>query len=260
MAKKGQRVMKVWFVGAGPGDPELLTLKAHRLLSNCHCCIWAGSLINPQLLSILPDHAISYDSSGMTLDQIIDVICQFKEKDLDVVRMHTGEPSLYGAIGEQINRLEELKISYEIVPGISSFQAAAAIAGVELTMPEVSQTVVITRTGGRTPLPDSQTLAKIAPLKATLCIFLSIDKINLIAEELIPFYGENCPAVAIYHASWPDQMMVKGTLADLPIKVNDAGMKRTGMILVGHALGKSSTVSKLYASHFTHGYRNGTTE
>ena len=176
------------------------------------------------------------------------------------MRLHTGEPSLFGAIGEQIARLEDLGINFEIIPGISSFQASAAIAGIELTMPEVSQTVIITRAAGRTPVPSHQTLEHIAPLKATLCIFLSIDKIDAIVDQLIPHYGETCPAVAIYHASWPDQKMVKGTLADLAKKVIDSGMKRTGMILVGHALGKSRTVSQLYDSHFTHGYRKGTVE
>ena len=252
--------MKVWFVGAGPGDPELLTVKAHRLLKQCSCCIWAGSLVNPALLSLLPEQATIYDSAGMTLDETISVICEYRDKGTDVVRLHTGEPSLFGAIGEQIARLEDLGINFEIVPGISSFQASAAIAGIELTMPEVSQTVIITRAAGRTPVPSHQTLEHIAPLKATLCIFLSIDKIDTIVDQLIPHYGETCPAVAIYHASWPDQKMVKGTLADLAKKVIDSGMKRTGMILVGHALGKSRTVSQLYDSHFTHGYRKGTIE
>lgn len=252
--------MKVWFVGAGPGDPELLTVKAHRLLTQCACCIWAGSLVNPELLSLLPKQATRYDSSGMTLDETIDTICQYRDKEMDLVRLHTGEPSLFGAIGEQIARLEDLGISYEIIPGISSFQASAAIAGVELTMPEVSQTVIITRAAGRTPVPAHQSLENIAPLKATLCIFLSIDKIDTIIEQLIPHYGATCPAVAIYHASWPDQKMVKGTLADLAEKVSKSGMTRTGMILVGHALGKSHTVSQLYDSHFTHGYRKGTIE
>ena len=252
--------MKVWFVGAGPGDPELLTVKAHRLLTQCRCCIWAGSLVNPALLSLLPDQATIYDSAGMTLDETISVMCEYRDKGTDVVRLHTGEPSLFGAIGEQIARLEDLGINFEIIPGISSFQASAAIAGIELTMPEVSQTVIITRAAGRTPVPSHQTLEHIAPLKATLCIFLSIDKIDAIVDQLIPHYGETCPAVAIYHASWPDQKMVKGTLADLAKKVIDSGMKRTGMILVGHALGKSRTVSQLYDSHFTHGYRKGTVE
>jgi precorrin-4/cobalt-precorrin-4 C11-methyltransferase len=257
MAAKGYTLMKVWFTGAGPGDPELLTVKAYNLLSKCKCCIWAGSLVNPQILSIIPKDAIIYDSATMNLDEIIAVICEYRDKDIDVVRLHTGEPSLYGAIGEQIARLEQLNISYEVIPGISSFQIAAAIAGKELTMPEVSQTVIITRTGGRTPVPDFQTLDQIAPVKATLCIFLSIDKIDLIVDKLFPHYGKECPVFAVYHASWPDQMQVSGTLENIAEKVRNAGMHRTGMILVGHALGKSNTVSQLYDSHFTHGYRKG---
>ncbi len=252
--------MKVLFIGAGPGDPELLTVKAHRLLSECKCCIWAGSLINPQILAILQKDTALFDSSSMTLDQIIEVICQFRDKNVDVIRLHTGEPSLFGAIGEQIARLDSLNIPYEIIPGISSFQASAAVAGVELTMPEVSQTVIITRTEGKTSVPSCQRLENIAPLKATLCIFLSIDKIDSIVKKLIPFYGDNCPVIAVFHASWPDQKMVKGMLCDIAQKVHYADMRRTGMILVGHALGKSNTVSQLYHSQFSHGYRKAIIE
>jgi precorrin-4/cobalt-precorrin-4 C11-methyltransferase len=257
MAAKGYKIMKVWFTGAGPGDPELLTVKAYNLLSKCKCCIWAGSLVNPEILSIIPKDAVIYDSATMNLDEIINVICEFRDNNIDVVRLHTGEPSLFGAIGEQIARLEQLNISYEVIPGISSFQISAAIAGKELTMPEISQTVIITRTSGRTPVPDCQTLEQIAPIRATLCIFLSIDKIDQIVEQLLPHYGKNCPVFAVYHASWPDQMQVAGTLENIADKVRDAGMHRTGMILVGHALGKSSTVSQLYDANFTHGYRKG---
>ncbi len=252
--------MKVWFVGAGPGDIELLTVKAHKILSNCKCCIWAGSLVNPEILSLLPDEAAKFDSSGMALDEIIKVMIEYRDKGCDVVRLHTGEPSLFGAIGEQITKLDSLNINYEIIPGISSFQASAAIAGVELTMPEISQTVIITRTEGRTPVPSYQSLEKLAPLKATICIFLSIDKVDCIAEKLIPHYGEHCPVIVIYHASWPDQKVVSGKLSDISEKIRESGITRTGMILVGHALCKSDKVSQLYNAAFTHGFRKGTTE
>lgn len=252
--------MKVWFIGAGPGDPELLTVKAYNLLQKSQCCIWAGSLVNPQILKILPPEAECYDSSGMTLDEIISTICEYRDKQIDVVRLHTGDPSLFGAIGEQMLRLDSLGIEYEVIPGISSFQASAAVAKSELTMPDVSQTVIITRTEGRTPLPESQTLEHIAPLKATLCIFLSIDKISGIADRLIPFYGEDCPVVAVYHASWPDQKSIRGTLKTIGKQVQEAGMQKTGMILIGQALGKSNHLSKLYDPHFSHGYREGKKE
>jgi precorrin-4/cobalt-precorrin-4 C11-methyltransferase len=249
--------MKVWFVGAGPGDPELLTIKAHRLLSQCQCCIWAGSLVNPDILKIVPDKAAIYDSAKLPLDEIIAIMSEYHSKNTDVIRLHTGEPSLFGAIGEQIIELEKLGIDHEIVPGISSFQASAAIVKTELTMPDISQTVIITRTEGRTPMPSTQSLEQIGPLKATLCIFLSIDKIDSVLKRLAPFYGESCPAVAIYHASWPDQKVVRGTIENLARKAHEAGMSRTGMILVGEALGKSTNKSKLYDSTFSHGFRKG---
>jgi precorrin-4/cobalt-precorrin-4 C11-methyltransferase len=251
--------MKVFFVGAGPGDPELLTLKGARLLKECKCCIWAGSLVNPTILEFLPKDCQTYDSSTMELSAIIDVIKSCRDTDTDVIRLHTGEPVIYGAIGEQIAQLQKLDIAYEIVPGISSFQAAAAVVGCELTSPEISQTIVITRTGGRTPVPQSQTLEKIAPLKATCCVFLSIDKIGGIVQEMAPVYGWDCPIAVVYHASWPNQVLLKGTLQDIEEKVKSAGLTRTGMIIIGEALAGAKYESRLYDSSFTHGYREGTT-
>jgi len=250
--------MKVYFVGAGSGDPELLTLKAHRLLSACRCCVYAGSLVNPALLDLLPPGAERHDSAGMDLAQIVAVLRDAASRGVDVVRLHTGEPSIFGAIGEQMDALDELGIDYEVVPGISSFQAAAAALRVELTAPEVSQTVILTRAGGRTSVPAEQDLARLAATRATLCLFLSADRAEELAAALRPHYGDDCPAAMVYHASWPDQRIVRGTLRDIGAKVRESGITRTALILVGHALARPvKQASKLYDRGFSHGYREG---
>ncbi len=251
----GAHVPKVYFVGAGPGDPELLTRKAERLLRGCRCCIWAGSLVNPALLDFLPPDAARHDSAGMTLDETLAVVEACYKRGVDVVRLHTGEPALFGAIGEQMARLDRLGIGYEVVPGISSFQAAAAAIRCELTAPEVSQAVLLTRAPGRTPVPDAHTLAKVAHLRTTLCVFLSTDRIEDVVGTLQPHYGAGCPAAVVYHASWPDEKVVRGTLATIAALVKEAGLTRTGMIIVGQALAGTSAESRLYAADFAHGYR-----
>lgn len=253
--QEGAGMGRVYFVGAGPGDPDLLTRKAERLLRSCRCCIWAGSLVNPALLAFLPESAQVYDSAGMTLDDILRVMREACLRGVDVVRLHTGEPSLFGAIGEQMTRLAAFGIEYEVVPGISSFQAAAAAVRCELTCPEVSQAVLLTRAAGRTPVPDSHTLDKAATLGATLCIFLSTDRTQDVVATLLPHYGADCPAAVVYHASWPDQIIVRGNLGNLADRVREAGLTRTGMILVGRALAGPVVESRLYAADFAHGYR-----
>lgn len=250
--------MNVYFVGAGPGDPGLLTVRAKELLEACTCCIWAGSLVNPALLSIVPGDAEIHDSAGMNLEEIIAVIKRTVDDGRDVVRLHTGEPAIFGAIGEQMDALDELGISYEVIPGISSFQAAAAALQIELTAPEISQTVILGRTAGRTPVPESQSLENLARTRSTLCLFLSVGKMREIAGELAAHYGDDCPAAVVYHASWPDQQVIRGTLSDIAEKVETAGIKKTAQVLVGHALARPfSHASLLYASHFSHGYREG---
>lgn len=248
--------MKVFFVGAGPGDPDLLTVKARRLLESARCCIHAGSLVNPQLLSLLPAGAARHDSAGMDLQQIIAVIEQARAAGIDVVRLHTGEPSIYGAIGEQMDALDALGIDYEVVPGISSFQAAAAALKTELTAPGIAQTIILTRTAGRTPMPAGEDLARLAQSRATLCIFLSSDKIADVAATLIPHYGQTCPAAAVYHASWADQKIIRGTLADIAPAMHRENITRTAIVIVGHALTRPlAEASKLYDRTFGHGYR-----
>ncbi len=248
--------MKVFFVGAGPGDPELLTVKAQRLLKNCRFCIYAGSLVSPAVLELLPVDAERHDSATLDLDQIVGLFTAARTRGLDVIRLHTGEPALFGAIGEQMDALDALGIDYEVVPGVSSFQAAAAELRVELTAPDIAQTVVLTRVAGRTPVPEQQSLQRLAASRATLCLFLSVDKIDEIAATLGPHYGEDCPAAVVFRASWPDQNVVRGTIGDIAARVHEQGISRTAMVLVGHALQRPLPhASRLYDPQFTHGYR-----
>lgn len=247
--------MKVYFVGAGPGDPELLTLKAERLIRGAQVCIYAGSLVSPAVLALLPEDAERRDSAGMTLEEIVSVCCDAHASGRDIVRLHSGEPSLYGAIGEQMTALKNCGIDYEVVPGVSAFQAAAAALRVELTMPEVAQTVILTRAGGRTPVPPRQDLAALAASRATLCLYLSTDRIAEVCDTLTPYYGADCPAALVYHASWPDQRLIRGPLSQLAGCVQQAGVRKTAVILVGAALGPSAERSRLYDAAFSHGFR-----
>ena len=250
--------MRVYFVGAGPGDPELLTVKAQRLLRDARCCIYAGSLVGAEVIALLPEDANRHDSAGMTLDEIVEVCVQAQRQQVDVVRLHSGEPAIYGAIGEQMDALDRLGIEYEIVPGISSFQAAAAALKVELTAPEIAQTIILTRRAGRTPMPPSEELSRLAAARATLCIFLSTDKLAGVIETLAESYGAECPAALVYHASRPDECVVRGTLADIGGRIRASGITRTAIFLVGYALARPLPhASKLYDSMFGHGYRPG---
>lgn len=249
--------MKVFFVGAGPGDPDLLTVKAHRLLSACRICVYAGSLVSPGVLSLLPPDCEKSDSARLSLDEIEKRFRDARDRDIDVVRLHTGDPSLYGAIREQMERLDALGIGYEVVPGVSSFQAAAAAIRAELTAPEIAQTVVLTRTSGRTPMPEQQELSRLAATGSTLCVFLSVHKIDEVADELARHYGEDCPCAVVFRASWPEQQVIEAPLSEIALKTRDAGIQKTAMILVGRALSRSGRASKLYDSSFSHGYRRG---
>ena len=247
--------MKVIFVGAGPGDPELLTVKATRLLRNCHICVYAGSLVNPQVLDLLPAATEKYNSATMDLDRIADIYRHARDADVDVIRLHTGDPSIYGAIGEQMDVLDRLGIEYEITPGVSSFQAAAAALKTELTAPEVSQTIILSRAAGRTPVPEPQRIERLAETRATLCLFLSIGQIESLADELARHYGGDCPVAVVFHASWPDEMVIRGTLNDIAADVRARNLEKTAMIVVGHALSRNNPESKLYSRRFSHGYR-----
>ncbi|MGB9617106.1 MAG: precorrin-4 C(11)-methyltransferase [Desulfomonilaceae bacterium] len=249
--------MKVYFVGAGPGDPELLTVKAYNLLRTCRFVIYAGSLISSEALDLVPSDAEKHDSAKLDLEEIKQLFLEAKRRDVDVVRLHSGDPSIYGAIREQMNILDDLEIEYTVIPGVSSFQAAAAVLRTELTVPEHSQTIILTRTSGRTPMPARQELEILGQSRATLCIFLSAHKLEPVAATLSKHYGPQCPAAVVYKASWPDQIVVTGTLADISSKAAAAGITKTAMIIVGEALSRNVPPSKLYDPTFTHKYRLG---
>lgn len=248
--------MKVYFVGAGPGDPELLTLKAQRLLKDCQVCIYAGSLVSPHVLALVPQGCERHDSSALDLEEISRLFDDAAKRSLSVVRLHSGDPSIYGAITEQMNELDRLGIDYEVVPGISSFQASAAALCAELTAPEISQTIILTRTSGRTPVPSEQEIGCLAQTHATLCIFLSIQKIDAIASTLSDYYGPDCPVAVVYRASWPDQRIIRGALSDIAQRVSEFDLTRTAMIIVGRALSRKVPPSKLYDSAFSHAHRS----
>lgn len=249
--------MKVYFVGAGPGDPELLTLKGARILASSPVIIYTGSLVNPDILRHAPPGAEIYDSSGMTLEQIIAVMVESVKRGKTVARVHTGDPSLYGALQEQLERLEELGVEYEIVPGVSSLAAAAASVRREYTLPGIAQTVIITRAGGRTPVPEKEALAELARHGTTLCLFLSVQAIEEVAGELLKGYPPQTPVAVVEKASWPEERVVRGTLADIAGKVRQAGINRTALILVGDFLRGGRVRSRLYDGTFSHRYRSG---
>jgi len=249
--------MKVYFTGAGPGDPELLTVRAAVVLKGCRIIIYAGSLVSPEVMGLVPPDAERHDSAGMSLDEILEVCRQARDCNIDVVRLHSGDPSLYGAIREQMNGLDSLGIKYEVIPGVSAFQAAAARLGTELTAPGTAQTVILTRTAGRTPMPKAQELEKLARSQATLCIYLSGHAVEETVRTLIPFYGSDCPAAVVFHASWPDEKIVRSTLEKIAGQAAAADMGRTSVIIVGRALDRDLPSSRLYDPSFSHGYRKG---
>jgi precorrin-4/cobalt-precorrin-4 C11-methyltransferase len=253
--------VRVYIIGAGPGDPKLLTLRGAELIARCPVVLYTGSLVPVEVIAHARPDAKVLDSSGMTLDQIVDIIVAARDADHDVARVHTGDPLIFGSTAEQMRRFEALGIAYEIVPGVSSFSAAAAAVGRELTLPELSQTIILTRAEGRTPMPDGEKLADLARHRATLVFFLSITLLGRVARELAPIYGEDCPAFVIHRASWPDQVIVRGTLADVFAKVREAKITSQAIILVGRVLTATDFAdSRLYDPTFSHGYRKATME
>lgn len=251
--------MRVYIIGAGPGDPRLLTLRAADLISSCSVILYTGSLVPKEVLAMAGKDAQVLDSSGMDLGQIMEVIVKARDAEQDVARVHTGDPLIFGSTAEQIRRLQELNIAYEIIPGVSSFTAAAAALGRELTLPELSQTIILTRAEGRTPMPDREKLEDLAQHRATLALFLSITMIRSVAESLIPAYGAKCPVAVVHKASWPDQVIVRGTLSDIAEKVREARINSIAMVLIGWVLTADDFAnSRLYDPEFTHRFRKGT--
>ncbi len=232
--------MTVHFIGAGPGDPELLTLKAQRLISECPVCLYAGSLVPPEVVACAPEGARVMDTAAMTLEQTHAEIRAAHARGEDVARVHSGDPSLYGAIAEQIRRLKADGIPYQIIPGVPAYAAAAAALGQELTIPEIAQSVVLTRMSMQsTAMPPGETLENFGRTGATLAIHLAVRNLREIERQLTPHYGADCPVVVAYRVGWPDQLLIRGTLADIRAKVRAEKITRTALILVGPALGEA---------------------
>jgi precorrin-4/cobalt-precorrin-4 C11-methyltransferase len=248
--------MQVYFVGAGPGDPELITVKGQKLLAEADVIIYAGSLVNPALLDMAKPGTAIYNSASMTLDEVIATMSEAVAAGQKVVRLHTGDPSIYGAIQEQMDVLVKNNIAYEVVPGVSSFLATAAALKQEYTLPDVSQTVIITRMEGRTPVPEKEKLGLLASHDATMCIFLSVHMLDEVVKELIAGgYTVETPVAVVQKASWPDQRIFRGTLGTIAALVGDSGVDRTAMIVVGKVLDCNYSLSRLYAPEFGHMFR-----
>ncbi|MEZ7524876.1 precorrin-4 C(11)-methyltransferase [Burkholderia vietnamiensis] len=240
--------MTVYFIGAGPGDPELITVKGQRLVRTCPVILYAGSLVPP---AVLDGHCAEQvvNTADLDLDAIVALLADAHAKGQDVARVHSGDSSLYGAIGEQIRRLDALGIPYQIVPGVTATAACAATLGVELTLPGVAQTVILTRFAGKTTMPEGEALGALAAHRATLAIHLGVRHLARIVDEVLPHYGPDCPVAVIYRASWPDEERVTGTLADIVAKVDRTAIERTALILIGRVLDAHGFAdSTLYAS------------
>jgi precorrin-4/cobalt-precorrin-4 C11-methyltransferase len=244
----------IWFVGAGPGDPELITVKGYRLLREADLVVYAGSLVNEDLLRDTKPGARIVNSAGLHLDEIVDEMIAAYGRGEQVVRLHTGDPSLYGAIGEQMDKLREQGIPYGVVPGVSSFLAAAAGLKREYTVPDGTQTLIITRLEGRTPVPERERMRDLAAHGCSMAVFLSAGMIDRVVEELQSSYPPDTPAAVVEKASWPQERIITGTLADIAGLTRAAGINKTALILVGDFL-RSSGRSKLYDEEFKHGFR-----
>ncbi|RLM20305.1 precorrin-4 C(11)-methyltransferase [Brenneria alni] len=247
---------KVWFVGAGPGERELITLKGYRLLQQAEVVIYAGSLINTELLDYCPAQAARHDSAGLTLEQIIALMVSGVRDGKLVVRLQTGDLSLYGSIREQGEALAEHGIGFVSVPGVSAFLGAAAQLGVEYTVPQVAQSLIITRMEGRTPMPPREQLEAFAVHQTSMAIFLSVQDIHGVVERLrAGGYPATTPVAVVYKATWPESRTVRGTLADIAEQVRAAAIRKTALILVGAFLGDEYHYSRLYDAEFSHEYR-----
>ncbi|WP_044872656.1 precorrin-4 C(11)-methyltransferase [Pseudomonas sp. LFM046] len=252
--------MTVYFIGAGPGDPELITVKGQRLIRSCPVILYAGSLV-PE--AVLAGHSAErvVNTAELHLDEIVALLAEAHDRGHDVARVHSGDPSLYGAIGEQIRHLRERGIPYEVVPGVTATAACAALLGCELTLPDVSQTLILTRYASKTRMPEGEALGDLARHRATMAIHLGVSQLAKIVDELLPHYGPACPIAVIHRASWPDQEQVTGTLGDILPKVAARDFRRTALILVGEVLAAEGFAdSSLYRADHAHLYRPATTE
>lgn len=246
----------IYFVGAGPGDVELITVKGQRLLQEADLIIYAGSLVNKELLKNAKEGCEILDSAKMTLEDVIKAMVPSTEAGKTVVRLHTGDPSIYGAIREQMDELDKYELAYEVVPGVSSFCGAAAALKAEYTLPEVSQTVILTRMEGRTPVPPKEDITLLASHNATMAIFLSVGMAKELSERLIKGgYAEDTPIAIVYKATWPEEKVYRGTIRTLHQVVTENNITKTALILVGNFLGDEYERSRLYDPTFTHEFR-----
>lgn len=248
---------KVYFIGAGPGDPELITIKGQKIIKEADIIIYAGSLVPKEVINCHKEGALIYNSASMSLEEVISVTIDGVKNNKKVARVHTGDPAIYGAHREQMDILEENGIEFEVIPGVSSFLASAAVLKKEFTLPNVSQTVICTRIEGRTAVPERESLESLAYHRSSMAIFLSVHMIEKVIESLSKYYPLDTPIAVVQKATWPDQKIVLGTLKDIESKVKEANIKKTAQILVGDFLGNEYEKSKLYDKNFTHEFRKG---
>ena len=249
----------IHFIGAGPGGADLITVRGARLLGEADCIIYAGSLVNPELLNYKKPGCEIYDSASMTLEEVIAVMTENERAGRTTARLHTGDPSLYGAIREQMDELDRLGFEYDVTPGVSSFSGAAAALQAEYTLPDVSQSVIITRMAGRTPVPEGEALCKMASHGCTMVLFLSTGLLESVERELLAggAYTEDTPAAIVYKATWPDECVLRCTVGTLAETARKNGVKKTALITIGGFLGDKYERSQLYHPDFTHEYREG---
>ena len=248
----------IHFIGAGPGGEDLITVRGARLLGEADVIIYAGSLVNPALLKYKREGCVVHDSAGMTLEEVLSVMRETEAAGGDTVRLHTGDPALYGAIREQMDELDRLGLAYDVTPGVSAFSGAAAALQAEYTLPEVSQSVIIPRMAGRTPMPEGEQLRKLAAHGCTMVLFLSTGLLEQVEEELLAGgYAPDTPAAIVYKATWPEERVYRCTVATLAQTAREHHVTKTALITVGGFLGDRYERSKLYDPGFTHGYREG---
>lgn len=245
----------VYFIGAGPGDPELLTIKGKKIIDSADVIIYAGSLVNREVLKDIKSGAKVYNSSTMHLEEVIEVMKEAEKKNLMTARVHTGDPAIFGAHREQMDALEREGIEFCVIPGVSSFVAAAAALKKEYTLPEVTQSIILTRMEGRTPMPEKESIEAFAKHQATMVIFLSANRIEELVEQLQTSYPVDTPIALVYKASWPEEKIIQGNLGNIAELVRKANITKTGLIVVGRFLGDQYALSKLYDKHFSHEYR-----
>ena len=246
----------VFFVGCGPGDPELITVKAKKLIQKADVVVYSGSLIPEPILKLCKKGKL-YDAAGMVREEIFDVLYKNAKKDKIVVRLHDGDPSIYGAIKEQIDNLQKKGVSSKVIPGVTAFLASAAALGTQLTLPGVTQTIIVTRAESRTKVPKREKISELSKHKATLIFYLSVHLVsNLVKEAIAGGYKKSTPVAVVYRASWSDQKIVKGTLGDITKKIKDAKITRTAIVIISDVIEPESyEYSKLYDKDFSHGYR-----